>query len=776
SRYRKIFSGNDPLYHREGGADNVSPGSWFGRVYASMIPSNRRVLLVPCGEGGTSLVSGSAWWAAGTPGGALFANAVTQANLAITAAVAKFPNSRFVGTIWIQGESDGDNSITQAAYTTALKAVISGFRTQITGATNSFFVIGGMCPEVIASFAGYPAIRDAHIQTAAETDRCTYVAGPTGQKLDTYHYTAEGSRIIGINMALAVRAAQQYTTSDVAAPTASSATVAHASPTFVDITMSEAMDTTYTPASSAVTISGHTVSVLAWTSATNLRATVSAGFAYGEAARTAAYIQPGVNNARDVAGNLLANFSGLTITNNVLAAPGAPTIGTATAGNASASIAFSAPASNGGSAITGYTLTSSPGGLTGTGASSPIVVAGLTNGTPYTFTATATNAIGTSAASAASNSVTPSVVLTVPGAPTIGTATGGNGQASVTFTAPASDGGAAITGYTLTSSPGGFTGSGASSPVVVAGLANGTAYTFTATATNSVGTGAASGASNSVTPATVPGAPTIGTATAGDTTISIAFTAPGSTGGSAITGYIASAYKVSDNTLITTASGSVSPISVTGLTNGVATYVKVAAINAVGTGTQSAASNNATPAAAAYATWNSADKSAALTLSNGDKTITGTTQTDNDWCAARSTISKTTGKWYWEVTVGVGVHVIGVGVAGDSLATFPGANANGVGYYSLASIFRNNVHVGSGTTQSYTTGDVIGVAYDADAETVGFFKNGVQVSTTAMYAVPAGTLFAVNASRETGPAATTTTNFGASAFAHTPPTGHVGLQ
>jgi len=87
--------------------------------------------------------------------------------------------------------------------------------------------------------------------------------------------------------------------------------------------------------------------------------------------------------------------------------PDAPTIGTATGGNASASVTFSAPANNGGSAITGFTVTSSPSGITGTGASSPITVSGLSNGTAYTFTVTATNAIGTSPASSASNSVTP---------------------------------------------------------------------------------------------------------------------------------------------------------------------------------------------------------------------------------------------------------------------------------------------------------------------------------------------------------------------------------
>jgi hypothetical protein len=89
--------------------------------------------------------------------------------------------------------------------------------------------------------------------------------------------------------------------------------------------------------------------------------------------------------------------------------PGAPTIGTATAGDTSASVTFTAPANTGSAAITSYTVTSNPGGLTGTGASSPVTVSGLTNGTAYTFTVTATNAAGTGPASAASNSVTPSV-------------------------------------------------------------------------------------------------------------------------------------------------------------------------------------------------------------------------------------------------------------------------------------------------------------------------------------------------------------------------------
>lgn len=93
--------------------------------------------------------------------------------------------------------------------------------------------------------------------------------------------------------------------------------------------------------------------------------------------------------------------------------PGAPTIGTATNfGATSISVAFTAPANAGYPAvITGYIVTSNPGGITATGTSSPILVTGLTTGTPYTFTVRATNASGTGPASAASNSVAPADIV-----------------------------------------------------------------------------------------------------------------------------------------------------------------------------------------------------------------------------------------------------------------------------------------------------------------------------------------------------------------------------
>jgi hypothetical protein len=90
---------------------------------------------------------------------------------------------------------------------------------------------------------------------------------------------------------------------------------------------------------------------------------------------------------------------------------------------------------------------------------------------------------------------------TVPGSPTGVSGVAGNGEVTVSWTAPADDGGSAVTGYAVTASPGGqtCTTTGATS-CVVSGLTNGTAYTFTVVATNEAGNSLPSEASAPVTP------------------------------------------------------------------------------------------------------------------------------------------------------------------------------------------------------------------------------------------------------------------------------------
>ena len=167
-------------------------------------------------------------------------------------------------------------------------------------------------------------------------------------------------------------------------------------------------------------------------------------------------------------------------------APGPPTIGTATAGNASATVSFTPPTNDGGSPITGYTVTAAdiddagqrwPDGRAVP--ASPITVTGLTNGDSYTFTVTATNAIGTGDRLGRLQRGDPGGTDR-PRAPTIGTATAGNASATVTFTPPASDGGSPITGYTVTAADSTTPANGGQTatdrqPDHVTGLTNGTA-------------------------------------------------------------------------------------------------------------------------------------------------------------------------------------------------------------------------------------------------------------------------------------------------------------
>jgi hypothetical protein len=125
--------------------------------------------------------------------------------------------------------------------------------------------------------------------------------------------------------------------------------------------------------------------------------------------------------------------------------PGAPTIGTATAGNASASIAFTAPTSNGGATITGYTGTCTAGttSKTGTAAASPVSVTGLANGTAVSCAVTATNSAGTSAASSAV-SVTP-VASASGGSSDYGTnTTGGTSGVACSYSYSAFNGSASV--------------------------------------------------------------------------------------------------------------------------------------------------------------------------------------------------------------------------------------------------------------------------------------------------------------------------------------------
>jgi len=114
--------------------------------------------------------------------------------------------------------------------------------------------------------------------------------------------------------------------------------------------------------------------------------------------------------------------------------PNAPTAVTATAGNAEATVNFTPPANNGGSAITSYTATCTPtvgAPVAASGAASPVVVPGLTNGMAYTCTVHATNLNGSGPESAPSNSVSPSAA-----GPALTVSVAGSGTGTVASNPP----------------------------------------------------------------------------------------------------------------------------------------------------------------------------------------------------------------------------------------------------------------------------------------------------------------------------------------------------
>jgi hypothetical protein len=175
---------------------------------------------------------------------------------------------------------------------------------------------------------------------------------------------------------------------------------------------------------------------------------------------------------------------------SIATVPSAPSTPVATAtSTTTANVSWNAPSSNG-SPITDYTVTASGGQTCSTLGELSCTVTGLTEGTSYTFTVKATNAVGIGAASSSSAAI---IAASVPGYPTgIGATVTSPTTVAVTWIAPYSNGGAPITKYTVTASPSGMTCTTGTTSCTVTGLTSGDAYTFTVTATNASGNSVAS--------------------------------------------------------------------------------------------------------------------------------------------------------------------------------------------------------------------------------------------------------------------------------------------
>lgn len=338
--------------------------------------------------------------------------------------------------------------------------------------------------------------------------------------------------------------------------------------------------------------------------------------------------------------------------------PSAPRTVTATAGAGSATVTWAAPISDGGSAITSYTVTGSPGG-TCTVAALTCTISGLTAGTSYTFTVQARNVNGLGTASAPSNAVVPTASL--PNAPTGLTGTPGNGLVNLSWAAPML-GAPAPTSYVVRYSSNG--GSTWSTPVstgsaalayTVAGLTNGTAYVFQVAGVNGAGTGPWSASSVAVTPTgAVPNAPTGLTGTAGDRQVVLTWAAP-LLGAPVPTGYqvqYSSNNGATWSSPLSTNSNSLT-YTVTGLTNGTAYVFQVRGVNAAGNGAWSTSSAAVTPSARvpgaptavrAVAGDARADVTWAAPVETGGQAITGYTVTavpGGATCSTAGTLSCT---------------------------------------------------------------------------------------------------------------------------------------
>ena len=290
--------------------------------------------------------------------------------------------------------------------------------------------------------------------------------------------------------------------------------------------------------------------------------------------------------------------------------PAAPSVSATAGSTTSLDVTWTAP-TNTGPAIASYDLqyragtsgnfTNGPQNVTGTSAA----IGSLAADTSYEVQVRATNAEGAGDWSVAGTGRT--TATSAPGAPTGLSATAsGTTQIDLSWTAPGSTGGSAITGYRIEVSSNGTSSwtdqvantNSTATTYAHTGLAAGDTRHYRVSAINTNGAGDPSNVANATTGATAPGAPTGLTATAsGTTAINLSWSAPGSTGGSAITGY---KIEVSANggsswtNLVANTGNANTTYAHTGLTAGTTRHYRVSAINANGTGDPSNVANATT--------------------------------------------------------------------------------------------------------------------------------------------------------------------------------------
>lgn len=426
---------------------------------------------------------------------------------------------------------------------------------------------------------------------AADVTTATF---PNLVRGESYVATVVATNAVGTSAASAGSAAVQIAAVAPSTPAAPTATAASQSSINVGWVA---------PVNGGSAITGYTVSVSQGGSVVTTQdfgATATSGTISGLSTATAYSVSVSATNAVGT-----SELSSATSVTTLASAPDAVAKPTVSAASGSAiNVAWVAPA-DGGSAITGYTVSVQQGGTevatASVGASTTTTtVSGLTAGTSYTATVTAINAAGTGATSPVSDAVQ---TYSAPAAPAAPTATlDGTAGVAVVWTAPSTDGGSAVTGYTvsLSTAAGIVSTQTVASDVLTAafaGLTPGTSYTASVVATNAVGSSSASAASNSVQIAAVaPVAPAAPVATASGQSVAVNWTAPSFDGGSAITGYTVELRSAGSVVDTTTVAGDVTTVTFSGLGYSTAYTATVVATNAVGSSAASAASEQATTA------------------------------------------------------------------------------------------------------------------------------------------------------------------------------------
>jgi fibronectin type 3 domain-containing protein len=293
----------------------------------------------------------------------------------------------------------------------------------------------------------------------------------------------------------------------------------------------------------------------------------------------------------DKADNTFSAVSTVTVQNGTATAPSAPSLNTPASSNGSVSLSW-LPTGDGSSAITSYKLyrgTSSGNEslLTSLGNVTSYTDSSATAGSTYYYQVSALNSIGEGTRSS-EKSIS---LASAPSAPALNAPVPGNGSAALSWSAPSSDGGSAVTGYkvyrattsgaeTLLSTLGNI------SSYTDSGLNNGSTYFYQVSAINSIGEGSKS-AERSVTPVTVPGSPILNTASIVNTTISLSWSAPGTNGGSAVTGYRVYRGTSSGSESLLSTLGNTTSFTDSTVLPATTYYYQVSALNTLGEGTKS---------------------------------------------------------------------------------------------------------------------------------------------------------------------------------------------